>query len=139
MATIKHLFHIAAAQNKVFEAVTSIDGLKSWWTAQVSGSSDIGDVLAFRFKGSGMDFRVTSQTAGERVEWECISGFAEWIGTKITFALDQNEGKTRVRFEHSGWAATNDQYAAINFSWSRYMESLRQYCETGTGAPFTNS
>lgn len=70
------------------------------------------------------------------VQWECIAGFDDWLGTHITFALDENDGKTRVRFEHSGWADNGDSYAACSFSWARYLESLRQYCQTGTGEAF---
>jgi uncharacterized protein YndB with AHSA1/START domain len=136
MASIKHLFHIAAPQQQVFEAISTIEGLQNWWTTVVTGSSEPGGVLAFRFNGMGPDFKVTGISAGLSLSWECVAGFDDWIGTVITFHLDRNEGKTRVRFEHANWAETGDHYAACSFSWGRYLESLRQYCEAGTGTPF---
>ncbi len=136
MATIKHLFHIAAPQQEVFKAIATVEGLKSWWTTNVTGTSEPGQTLAFRFNTHGPDLKVLGLDENQSVEWECVAGSPEWMGTMVSLRLDQNEGKTRVRFEHNGWKETNDHYAAINFSWSRYMESLRQYLQTGTGTPF---
>lgn len=136
MAVIKHLFHIQASKQEVFEAISTIEGLQNWWTVQVSGNCNTGGVLAFRFNENGMDFKVTELKENEMVAWECVAGHADWVGTTVTFYLDQNEGKTRVRFNHENWLETGDHYAACNFSWSRYFESLRRLCQTGTGAPF---
>ena len=136
MASIKHLFHIDAPRQKVYEAISTIEGLKNWWTRQTTGGSQPGDVIAFRFGEPGMDFKVSGLKKDVEVSWECVAGFDDWIGTTITFQLDENDSKTRVRFSHDGWKITNDHYAGCNFSWGRYMESLRQYCQTGEGAPF---
>ncbi|MBI3259882.1 MAG: SRPBCC domain-containing protein, partial [Ignavibacteriae bacterium] len=54
----------------------------------------------------------------------------------FTFDLDENDGKTRVRFSHSGWPEQDDFYANCAFSWGRYMESLRQLCQTGRGEAY---
>ncbi len=136
MASIKHLFHIAAPKQEVYEAISTLEGVKNWWTVQTTGSSEPGGVMAFRFNGAGMDFKVKSLKPNESVSWECVAGFADWIGTTITFFLDENDGKTRVRFEHAGWREAGDHYAACSFSWGRYMESLRQLCQAGVGKPF---
>lgn len=136
MATIKHLFHIAAPQQQVYDAISTLDGFRGWWTTQVTGDTSEGGTMAFRFNGMGPDFKVTDANQGHSVAWECVAGFDDWIGTQVTINLDQNEGKTRVRFEHNGWEQTGDNYAACSFSWARYMESLRQLCQAGKGTPF---
>ncbi len=136
MAVIKHLFHIDAPRQKVYEALATRDGLTSWWTTNITGSSDIGNTLAFRFGNVGPDFKVTGLNPATEVSWECTAGFDDWVGTTISFLLDENENKTRIRFSHDGWRETGDGYAACTFSWSRYLESLRQYCQTGKGASF---
>ena len=133
MASIKHLFHINASQEKVYDALTTIKGLSNWWTNQSTGDTDIGGVIQFRFGEFGNDMKVITLKPNEAVAWECVAGAPDWIGTKITFNLDSNEGKTRVRFEQAGWKETSDFYAACCFSWGRYMESLRQLCHTGKG------
>jgi uncharacterized protein YndB with AHSA1/START domain len=137
MPVIKNLFHIDAPKEKVYEALSTIEGLSNWWTKQTNGDSTPGGTIQFRFGDyGGPDMKVKDMILNESVTWECVSGPADWIGTTFTFTLDENEGKTRVRFEHAGWKETNDFYASCSFTWGRYMESLRQYCQTGKGEAF---
>ncbi|NNF01484.1 MAG: SRPBCC domain-containing protein [Bacteroidia bacterium] len=137
MHTIKHLYHIDSSQSKVFDAVTSVEGLTSWWTTETSGSSEVNSFLEFRFGERWYNkMKVVQLKKDEYVEWECIEGASDWIGTRISFFLDQNENKTRVRFAHSLWMDNGDFFAICNFTWGRYLQSLRNYCQTGEGAPF---
>jgi uncharacterized protein YndB with AHSA1/START domain len=134
---IKHLFHIAAPRQKVYEALTSIPSLANWWTTDTKGDSNPGGTISFRFGDQGPDMKVTDLKPNEGVSWECTSGpHGGWVGNTITFHLDENDGKTRVRFTHEGWDTEDDFYASCSFSWARYMESLRQYCQTGKGEAF---
>ena len=69
MASIKHLFHIAAPRQQVYEAISTIEGISNWWTVQTTGSSERGGVMAFRFGQAGMDFKVISVQPNESVSW----------------------------------------------------------------------
>lgn len=80
--------------------------------------------------------KVTELKADEKVSWECVASPYGWLGHTFSFLLDENEGKTRVRFSHDGWDEQGDYYAACSMSWGRYMESLRQLCQTGRGEAF---
>jgi uncharacterized protein YndB with AHSA1/START domain len=53
MASIKHLFHINASKEKVFEALITIKGLSGWWTATTGGDSKLNGVIEFRFGDFG--------------------------------------------------------------------------------------
>ena len=136
MASIKHLFHIHASKEKVFEAISTIEGLKNWWTVQTAGSPEVVGIIEFRFGEFENDMKVLELKPNESLTWECVASALDWVGTKFTFHLDTNDGKTRVRFEQSGWKETGDFFAACCFSWGRYMESLRQFCQTGKGEAF---
>lgn len=132
--SIKHLFHIAAPRAKVFTTISSVEGASQWWTIGTSGSGEVGGVLEFAFGPHGvMNAKVEKLVPRELVEWKVLEGPEDWPGTTLSFKLDENDGKTRVRFEHSGWSHNGDHYAASCFSWARYMESLRQLCQTGKG------
>ena len=132
--SIKHLFHIAAPRSAVFTNISSVEGARQWWTIGAAGSSGVGGMLEFSFGPHGiMKMNVAEQVPGERVVWKVLEGPEDWTGTTLTFALDENDGKTRVCFEHAGWSHNGDHYAASCFSWARYMESLRQLCQTGKG------
>jgi len=133
---IRHLLHINVPRARVYEALTTIDGLSGWWTNQTTGRATAGGVIQFRFGDAGCDMKVTRLVLNESVAWECIAGFPDWIGTTIIIRLDESGGKTRVRFEHSNWNEETDYFAACSFSWGRYLESLRQLCEKGRGEAF---
>lgn len=135
--SIKKLFHIKATRDKVFKAISGKEGLSSWWTTQVSGDGSPGGVLQFDFgEMQGPKMKIIELVPGEKVSWECVSSEHGWEGNRFYFLLDDHEGMTRVRFSHDGWNEQDDFYAACCFSWGRYMESLRQYCQTGTGEAF---
>jgi uncharacterized protein YndB with AHSA1/START domain len=134
---IKHLYHISAPREKVFEAISTINGLSNWWTVQTSGKAETGETIQFRFgEFGGPDMKVIESKPNEKITWECVESPHGWVGNKFTFSLDDNDEKTRVRFSHDGFADEDDTYAMVNFSWGRYMESLRQYCQTGKGEAF---
>lgn len=135
--SIKHLFHINAPREDVFNAITSIEGLSNWWTTQSVGEASLGGSIQFDFgEFAGPKMEVTQAKNAESVSWKCVASEHGWLGHIFTFFLDENEGKTRVRFTHDGWEDNGDFYAACNFSWGRYLESLRQYCQTGVGEAY---
>jgi hypothetical protein len=53
MASIKYLFHIIVSKEKVFEAITTINGLSNWWTITTSGDCKLGGIIQFRFGDMG--------------------------------------------------------------------------------------
>jgi hypothetical protein len=55
------------------------------------------------------------------VKCNCVDGIEDWVGTELSFTLDNNEGKTRVRFAHANWKNDRDFFAACSFTWGRYM------------------
>lgn len=120
----------------VYKAISTIEGLSNWWTTQTSGESKPDGIIQFRFGEGGPDIKVKEMKPNESVTWECVAGPEDWLGNTFTFNLDENDGKTRVRFAQAGWKEANDFYASCSFSWGRYMESLRQYCQTGKGEAF---
>src|SRR6059058_5128554 len=96
--SIKHLFHINAPWPEVFKAISTIEGLANWWTNQTTGNADKNEVIQFRFGNAGPDMKVTRLKNDESIEWECVASPDGWVGNKLTFSLDDNDGKTRVRF-----------------------------------------
>ena len=135
--SIKQLFHIDASMKKVYEAISTIEGLSNWWTIQTTGDASLGGTIQFNFgEFQGPRMKVIEQIEHNKLVWECVESGHGWLGNTFEFSLDENEGKTRVRFSHNGWEKQEDFYAICSFSWGRYMESLRQYCQTGEGEAF---
>ena len=135
MADIKHYVIIKAAPEKIYEAVTTQNGLASWWAKQTTAKPETGFVNVFTFGKFRNEFKVTKLIPHSKVEWECINSIEEWIGTSISFDLEEKDGRTILRFAHSGWKAVTDTFADCNYNWALFMKSLKSLCETGTGAP----
>ena len=50
MAEIIHRVGIRAGPDKVFKALSTIDGLAGWWTEDTSGVSEVGKTITFQFR-----------------------------------------------------------------------------------------
>ncbi|HET7091926.1 MAG TPA: SRPBCC domain-containing protein, partial [Thermomicrobiales bacterium] len=130
---------IAAPRERVFQALTTPDGLAGWWTTQVRGeAAAVGDTIAFAFRGPfNPRMRIAALDPPAGVAWEGVGGHAAWGETAIRFALDATDGGTIVRFWHElGSGRGDDALAAANFNWGYYLDSLRLLCETGRGKPY---
>lgn len=135
MADIRHNVVIKATPEKVYKAVTTQDGLEGWWCKQTTAKPELGFVNIFIFGKFRNEMKVTELFANKRTEWECINSIDEWIGTKISFDLEEKNGNTILRFTHGGWKEVTDTYAGCNYDWAQFMKSLKTLCETGTGTP----
>jgi uncharacterized protein YndB with AHSA1/START domain len=135
--SIRHQFQIQATNLQVFEALNTIEGLQSWWTEQAVGTTEPKGMIHFAF---GDDFSFVMQVLKikgvRKIVWKCTEGDTGWEGHELVFQMDEMEGQTKFNFSHIGWESKDDYYAQCNFIWGRYLESLKQYCETGKGHPF---
>ena len=139
MIKIYHNFKISASAEKVFDAISTINGLKSWWTTETSGNPAPGGEIRFGF-GKGMYdlMKVTAFEKNKSIEWEIIqSTFPEcnlWQGTRISFVLSEDEDRnTVVKFQHFNWSDTYEFCGVCNYQWGISMASLKSLCETGKG------
>lgn len=135
MADIKHYVIIKVGPEKIYEAVTTQDGLANWWAKQTTAKPEPGFVNVFTFGKIRNEMKVTKLVPNTKVEWECIQSIDEWVGTTISFDLEEKDGRTILRFAHSGWKAVTDTFAECNYNWALFMKSLKSLCETGTGTP----
>jgi uncharacterized protein YndB with AHSA1/START domain len=135
MIEIKHKLVIKTTADKIYEAIITQEGLSGWWAKQTIAKPEIGFVNVFTFGTFRNEMEITELTHNKKVEWKITHSIDEWMGTTISFDLEEKEGKTNLRFTHSGWKATTDTYAGSNYDWGRFMTSLKLYCETGTGTP----
>lgn len=126
---------IAATPQKIYEAITTQEGLSSWWAKQTIAKPEKGFINVFTFGSFRNEMKVTRLTSNTDVEWLCINSIEEWIGTKISFNLETKDGKTLLRFAHSDWRASTDTLAGCTYDWAWFIRSLKTFCETGNGMP----
>ena len=130
MPEIRHNLIIKTNPEKVYEAITTQEGLANWWAKQTIAKPEVGFVNIFTFGTFRNEMVVTILNPNKKVEWKCINSIEEWIDTNILFDLEEKEGHTLLRFTHSGWRAVTDTFAGCNYDWGRFMTSLKLFCET---------
>jgi len=137
MADILHRIGIEhATPGKVYDALTTVDGLAGWWTDDTAGSPEVGGVLEFRFPPvGGFDMEVVESRPGERVLWRVVDGPQEWVGTTVEWSLRQDGDYTIVLFRHLGWQEPVEFMHHCSTKWGSYLMSLKSLVETGQGAP----
>ena len=137
MADILHRVGIKSSSvNATYAALSTIEGLAGWWTNDTQGETETGDELRFRFGAAGgFDMKVLELEPGKRVLWEVIDGPAEWIGTRISFDLKQEDDYAIVLFKHMGWKEPVEFMHHCSTKWGSFLMSLKSLVETGKGRP----
>lgn len=94
----------------------------------------------------------------KQIEWSCIAGDNEWIGTTLTFTLREGDKRslkydryelggqleqqddlakvTLLIFHHDNWREDTDMFAECSYTWGQFLRSLKLFCETGKGRPY---
>lgn len=139
MVDILHKVGIkSSSTGSVYKALTTLDGLSGWWTDNTQGQSRVGGVIEFRFGAGGIDMKVLELVPDQRVLWEVVAGPTEWMGTTVSFDLQQEGDWTLVRFKHQGWKEPVDFMHHCTTKWGVFLLSLKALLESGKGSPAPN-
>lgn len=137
MYSIKLQLEINASTHKVYDLLTTISGLRAWWTVQTTGNADKDGIIDFRFgEHYFIQMEVIETNLNGLVKWKCLQADKDWIGTIVTFHLESNDNKTTLRFSHDKWPTHGEFFAHCSFSWAKYLLSMRNLLELGEGKPF---
>ena len=138
MTDIVHQITVRAPADKVVAALTTQDGLKSWWTVDTEAEGKPGGAARFSFYNRAVTFEMKfDKIDGSHVALSCHDGPPGWAGTALAFDLsrDEMQGGTLVQFRHSAFKDMGGEYAMINTTWGRLMGTLKDYAETGKADP----
>lgn len=133
MHQIEHLLHINAPLNKVYEAIKDVENIKQWYTTDIVDNLD--NTKTFKW-GEMFLIAKCNEIENEKITWEFLESSMPVESLFMTYEISENEGKTRVRFTYGNFSEKSDFYANQNFSSAKYLESLRQFCQTGNGEAF---
>jgi len=130
MPDILHRVGIAAEPTRVFEALTSVEGIKNWWSAETHGdASEGGD---FQFRSNRLH---VAHADPSLVTWTYSGPAKEWLPTEISFRLAWCDGQTIVLFKHAGWLEPVEFMHHCSTKWATFLLSLKDYVERGEGRP----
>jgi len=137
MAEAVFLVDIDADKSTIVEALTSQDGLRSWWTNDANVTDTSLD-LGFPHAPARFDLSVDAVSEDD-VQWTSAGEFPpHWVGTTVSWKiLDHPEGSgSQVFFSHSGFAAPDPMLGHSAFTWAALLGQLKSYAETGEGGTF---
>lgn len=147
---------IDADRERVFAALTTVEGIEGWWGSACSGAFEVGCRFDVRFGSAGHSLmEVTHLAPNEEVHWACIESTEsddaddarpdEWAGTTLIWRLSPGAGgrattgaagATDLWLEHVGLTPVLGCFEECNDIWNRLLPgSLKPYVETGVGSP----
>ena len=135
---------LAAKPNAVYEALTTPEGLRGWWTQTCDVATGLGK-STFRFNDTYKVMQVEALEPEREVRWKCVEAHLEapgvkktdeWVGTQIVFKLSpEGAGKTRLALEHHGLTPALECFEICQGGWDHFLSSLQSFVETGRGTP----
>jgi uncharacterized protein YndB with AHSA1/START domain len=132
MPDLLHAIPVNAKKDAVLKAISTTEGLRSWWTSDCEAAPKIGHVNVFRF-GPRTEFHFRVDRHDENgLQWTCIEADmapAEWVGTTMTFDLTSQDSVTRIDFVHGGWQRADGDMPICNTTWGDLMYRLKDYVE----------
>lgn len=133
---------LAAPPARVYEAIATADGVRSWWT-DGTFAEEVGGIGRLNFGHGWTELRIERLVPEREVEWSCVAQDIahfdpsdEWVGTRIRFHLEPRaEGaRTKLDFVHEGLAGLGCEEMCTK-GWSHYIDvSLKGLVERGDGA-----
>jgi hypothetical protein len=158
MPNIHLQIFIAATAEKVFEALTTQEGLSAWWTPNTAAVPKEQTIARFTFgNGYYKEMEIVKLKPHHLVEWLCVYGADEWIGTDISFTIKSGTKEKLLAehpelgdqlhqssagsgslliFHHNNWKEYTSLFAECSYTWGRFLRSLKLYCEKGEGTPW---
>jgi uncharacterized protein YndB with AHSA1/START domain len=141
MPDLKHNVPINAPPDKVYAAVATEAGMRSWWTADTHMQEKVGGKAEFGFEKRQVIFRMTIKRLdpGRCVIMTCHGDPEEWNGTTLRWdIIADDDGATRLGFTHSGWRELTDFCISCNSMWGNLMFRLKDAVEgRGRGPQWT--
>jgi uncharacterized protein YndB with AHSA1/START domain len=132
---------VGATNERVFQALTTVEGVAGWWTSQVTGDGTTGGRLDLGF--AGLDERITmsvvSSVPDDVVVWHCDkhTGHPEWEGTTITFTIAAEDAThTTLAVYHLGLVPGLSCYERCFAGWQHFLRSIKAYAERDIGMPY---
>jgi hypothetical protein len=129
---------------RAYQAITQ--EMFAWWTPMSAPFVTVGDRAKTNFGGpSFWVFEAAILSKPDFIELICCESHMvadslhdphEWLGTKLRFALTEQDAKTSIIFTHCGLNPELQCYEICKAGWDHYIPgSLKRYLEGEGGKP----
>lgn len=137
MAAIRHQINIDAPLRKVWKALTTVEGVTSWWVDEARLDAQSGGRIVLVSEdddGNPLEevgiFVSVRPTRKIEIKWDNV-GSTLTKGTTVTFQLARFREETRVSVVHTGAAILEDEELAstLHKDWKGALSALRTSLE----------
>jgi len=137
MPAIRRTINITASPREVWRALTTSDGIKSWWADDARVDAREGGRIVLQSEGDDGKpveergiFHEVRPTRKIEIAWDNNSP-APTKGTRIEFQVAKDGDETQVNLVHSGGGPLDDeeQREALDDSWRQALTALRDALE----------
>ena len=137
MIDLHHQILVEATPQKVYDAIATQSGLRSWWTADADVEERESGEAVFGFNKRAVVFRMTIDklSPSNAVHWSCSGEQPEWAGTELEWLIEPADEGTVVKLFHRGWREQTDLCASCNSTWGELMWRLKDYVQENNPGP----
>ena len=113
--SLRHAVNVAADHAKVRDALTSVEGLKGWTMADVSGGGGVGSKWTLKYPGGPTFVWESSRSTITRSHGSASRGRAIRSAPPSTFELGKTpHGRVHLTFSHAGWPHQEGNFDKCN-------------------------
>src|SRR5256886_17601677 len=106
-APLVHQVNVKSTPETIYKAVSTAQGLASFWTSESKAEPKVGSIASFGFGGPTQRMRVDELGPGKRVKWTGLADFPDWGASTVWWDDSPTQTReTRVGFHRRGWART---------------------------------
>ncbi len=145
MEKITFDIEIAMPMSSVYEIMTTLGGLRSWYARDITGDPKKGGELRLGFgEDLATHVTVTDYRPNNILTWTVLrSTFSKdpaEFPTVIRITLTESSTRgTLLAFRQEGWNEISEFYRISGYQWEKALQSLKLVCETGRGEPLTHA
>jgi len=131
--------------SSVYEIMTTLGGLRSWYSRDITGDPKKGGELKLGFgEDQATHIEVADYRKNKMLKWTVVrstfSKNAADFPTTIQVSLSESPSRgTLLSFSQGSWNEITEFYRINGYQWEKALASLKLVCETGRGEPLTHS
>lgn len=137
MARIVLETSIAASPATIVDALTTSEGIASWWTDDVDYEGGAGGSMRLGFPVAPLPFELlVERISGDAVAWRSTGEFPpHWVGTTVRWTLIPDGKGSTVHLAHDGWTSDEGPFASAAYTWAQLLGTLKRHAEIGEVNP----
>ncbi len=119
----------------MIDALTTNEGIRSFWTSAAEVPSEVGGTLELSFPVAPKPFDLKLEQSDDRtVVWRTETFPPHWVGTTVRWDVEPRDGGSTVSFRHAGFE-DEEEAGRVSYTWGQIMVRLKEYAETGSPNP----